>query len=412
MNKFRNAELKFLIIPMIIITIFMSLILCFETSKQYNRFSNITNNVIANIIGKINERYPNIDTREIVQILNSDEISSEFEYGKQELLNYGININEINSIISVQNQMEINIITNIIIFTIFGILWLIGIFIYLNRRDKKLKEITKYMYEISNKNYQLDIDDNSEDELSNLKNELYKITIMLKEESENSKKDKENLKISVQDISHQLKTPLTSISIMLDNIKENPNMDEKIKQKFIFEISKQIEWINWLVISMLKLSKLDANVVEFNSDKININQLMSDIIKNLEIPIEIRNQNIIINGTRENFFIGDYKWQQEAITNIIKNCIEHNKDNGNIFINHEENNLYTKISIRDEGEGISKEDLRHIFERFYKGKNSSENSVGIGLALAKSIIEKDNGMITCKSEIGNGTEFVIKYMKN
>ncbi len=263
-----------------------------------------------------------------------------------------------------------------------------------------------------NKNYQLDIDDNSEDELSNLKNELYKITIMLKEESENSKKDKENLKISVQDISHQLKTPLTSISIMLDNIKENPNMDEKIKQKFIFEISKQIEWINWLVISMLKLSKLDANVVEFNSDKININQLMSDIIKNLEIPIEIRNQNIIINGTRENFFIGDYKWQQEAITNIIKNCIEHNKDNGNIFINHEENNLYTKISIRDEGEGISKEDLRHIFERFYKGKNSSENSVGIGLALAKSIIEKDNGMITCKSEIGNGTEFVIKYMKN
>lgn len=412
MNKFRNAELKFLIIPMIIITIFMSLILCFETSKQYKRFSNITNNVIANIIGKINERYPNIDTREIVQILNSDEINSEFEYGKQKLLKYGININEINSIISVQNQMEINIITNIIIFTIFGILWLIGIFIYLNRRDKKLKEITKYMYEISNKNYQLDIDDNSEDELSNLKNELYKITIMLKEESENSKKDKENLKISVQDISHQLKTPLTSISIMLDNIKENSNMDEKIKQKFIFEISKQIEWINWLVISMLKLSKLDANVVEFNSEKININQLISDIIKNLEIPIEIKNQNIIISGNKEDSFTGDYKWQQEAITNIIKNSIEHSKDNGNIFINYEENNLYTKISIKDEGEGISKEDLRHIFERFYKGKNSSENSVGIGLALAKSIIEKDNGMITCKSEIGNGTEFVIKYMKN
>ena len=123
---------------------------------------------------------------------------------------------------------------------------------------------------------------------------------------------------------------------MLDNIKENPNMDEKIKQRFIFEISKQIEWINWLVISMLKLSKLDADVVEFNSDKVNVNQIMSDIIKNLEIPIEIKNQNIIINGNSEDCFIGDYRWQQEAITNIIKNCIEHSGDNGNIYIDYEE----------------------------------------------------------------------------
>ena len=188
-------------------------------------------------------------------------------------------------------------------------------------------------------------------------------------------------------------------------------MDKKTRQKFIFEISRQIEWINWLVISMLKLSKLDADVVEFRTEKINVSKFISEIIKNLEIPIEIKNQNIIVEGKKDSHFEGDYKWQQEAVTNIVKNCIEHNKDGGNIFIKYEENNLYTKISIKDEGEGISKEDLRHIFERFYKGKNSSENSVGIGLALAKSIIEKNNGMITCKSEEGKGTEFVIKYMK-
>ena len=143
MNKFRNAELKFLIIPMIIITIFMSLILCFETSKQYKKFSNITNNVIANIIGKINERYPNVDTSEILQILNSDEISVEFQYGKQELLNYGIDINEINSIILTENHMEISVKINVIIMIILSILWIIAIFIYLNRRDKKLKQITR-----------------------------------------------------------------------------------------------------------------------------------------------------------------------------------------------------------------------------------------------------------------------------
>ena len=307
--------------------------------------------------------------------------------------------------------MKINIIKNIIIIIGFSIIWIIAILIYLNSRDRKLKEIKKYIKEISNRNYQLKIDENSEDELSNLKNELYKITVMLKEESENSKKDKENLKVSVQDISHQLKTPLTSISIMLDNIKENSEMDEKTKQKFIFEISRQIEWINWLVISMLKLSKLDADIVEFHNEKINVNKFINEIIQNLEIPIEIKNQNIVVEGKKDTYFEGDYKWQKEAITNIVKNCIEHNKDNGNIIIKYEENSLYTKISIKDEGEGIPKEDLKHIFERFYKGKNSSENSVGIGLALAKSIIEKDNGIITCMTEIGEGTEFIIKYMK-
>ncbi len=198
---------------------------------------------------------------------------------------------------------------------------------------------------------------------------------------------------------------------MIDNIKENPEMDNQTKQKFIFEISRQIEWVNWLVISMLKLSKLDADVVKFYKENINVKQLINEIIKNLEIPIEIKNQNIVVIGNEDVSFEGDYKWQQEAITNVIKNCIEHNKNNGNIFVTYEENSLFTKISIKDEGEGISKEEIRHIFERFYKGKNSSENSVGIGLALAKSIIEKNRGMVSCKSEVGIGTEFIIKYSK-
>ena len=411
MNKFRNSNLKFLLIPMITITICTSIVMSILTVNQYKKIMKIENTKIANILGKIKENYPEVDTKEIIKILNSDTKTSEFKEGKEELLNYGIDIEEVNSIVSVQTQIEDNIKINLIIIMIFNIIWIIAILMYLDKMDKKLKEIKKYIDEISNRNYQLDIDENSEDELSNLKNELYKITVMLKEESEISKKDKENLKMSVEDISHQLKTPLTSISIMLDNIKENSEMDEKIKQKFIFEISKQIEWINWLVISMLKLSKLDANVVQFYPEKIEVKKLIGEIIKNLEIPIEIKNQNIIIKGDESTTFKGDYKWQQEAITNIVKNCIEHNIDGGTIYISYEENILFTKIIIKDEGEGMSKEDLKHIFERFYKGQNSSENSVGIGLALAKNIIEKNNGMISCKSELNKGTEFVIKYMK-
>ncbi|MFR6021751.1 MAG: sensor histidine kinase [Clostridia bacterium] len=411
MKIFENKNIKYLIIPMIILTITASITITIQTIKQYKAVTITLNEKIAEIMGKISESNPEMDSREIIEILNSAKNTEQYEKGQTELSKYGIEIDKINSIKLIENQMKTNLKLNVLIILLFSILWMTIIILYLRKRDKKIQQITNYINQIKNKKYDLNIEENTEDELSNLKNELYKITIMLKEESEISKKDKENLKMSVEDISHQLKTPLTSITIMLDNLKDNPNMEEKTKQKFIFEISKQVEWINWLVISMLKLSKLDANVVQFYDEKINLKKFIGEIIKNLEIPIEVKNQKIIIDGDENVSFIGDYKWQQEAITNIIKNCIEHNENNGTIYINYEENSLFTKITIRDEGEGIPKEDLKHIFERFYKGKNSSENSVGIGLALAKNIIEKNNGMINCKSELDKGTEFVIKYMK-
>ena len=408
----RNKNLKRLIIPMIVLTIITCVIITIQTINQYKELTLILNGKIAEIVGMIEQNYPEVDSSEIISILNSDKYGEEFEKGKNELLQYGIDINEVNSIVQIENQMNTNLILNVILIILFSIIWSFIIFIYLRKRDKKINQITKYINAIRNRKYELNIDENSEDELSNLKNELYKITVMLKEESEISKQDKENLKVSVQDISHQLKTPLTSITIMLDNISNNPDMDNETRQKFIFEISKQIEWINWLVISILKLSRLDANVVEFKKDNIVLKNFINEIISNLEIPIDIKNQKIIIEGDDKVSFVGDYKWQQEAITNIIKNCVEHNRDGGNIFITYEENNLYTKISIKDEGEGISQEEIKNIFKRFYKGKNSSENSIGIGLSLAKNIIEKDNGLITCKSELGEGTEFIIKYMKS
>lgn len=403
----KNKNIKLIIIPLTIVTIITCIVISMQTYSQYKKISVITNEKISGIIEYIIKENPAIDTKNIIQVLNSNE----YKDGEEELKKYGINIEEVNSIIAVQKQMKTNIILNIILIVLFSVLYMAIIFIYLKQRDKKINQITQYINEIKNRKYDLNINENSEDELSNLKNELYKITIMLKEESEISRQDKEKIKMSVEDISHQLKTPLTSIMIMLDNLKDNPNMDEDTKQKFIFEISKQVDWINWLVISILKLSRLEADVVKFSNNKINVKKFIDEIIGNLEIPIEIKNQKISIEGDEDASFIGDYKWQQEAITNIIKNAIEHNKENGKITIKYEENVLFTKITIIDEGQGIAKEDLKHIFERFYKAQNSSDNSVGIGLSLAKNIIEKNNGMINCKSEIGKGTEFIVKYMK-
>ena len=396
-------------IPIIVLSIIMIVISSMILKNKEQQYQKIVNESIAEIVGKIKEEYPNVKEEEIIKILNkSNEGKSE---GQKVLQKYGINIKENPAIEAMENQEQEIMIINVVSIGLSVILLLIIVNIYYHSRNKKIQEIIKYIEAINNKNYDLKIAENTEDDLSNFRNELYKIAIMLKEQASQSINDKKALQTSLEDISHQLKTPLTSISIMLDNIRENPNMDEHTRQEFIYEISRQINWINWLVISLLKLSKLDSNTAVFVQKEIKVEDLINNVVKNLAIPIDIKQQNVIVNGSSDVMFVGDYNWQLEALTNIVKNCIEHTVENKNIYINWEENNFYTKIVIKDEGVGIDKKDVKHIFERFYKGKNSSENSVGIGLALAKSIIGKDNGYIICASELGRGTTFEIKYMK-
>lgn len=397
---------KKIIIPIIILTIIIIATNILFTVNELKNNQRITSNVIAGIIGNIEKNYPNVSEKEIISILNSE--NEEIEDGKNTLIKYGINIENQNAIGQITNNklLIINILSIIIL--VFAIL--VILYIYSRSESKKIKEIEKYIEAINNKNYTLKISENSEDEFSNLSNELYKTTVMLKEQASNSQKFQKTLQTNIEDISHQLKTPLTSISIMLDNIIDNPDMEIETRQKFLHEINRQIEWFNWLVIALLKLSKIDSGTAVFTKKEINVEKIINHVIQNLAIPLEIKQQKIIVNGNSSKF-IGDYNWQLEALTNIVKNCIEHTPNHKNIYIKFEENNFYTKITIRDEGVGIAKEDIKHIFERFYKGKNSSENSIGIGLALSKSIIERDNGYIICSSKEGEGTTFEIKYMK-
>ncbi len=398
----KNVNIYILIIAIVIIILNTILIL-----KNNAIYQNKINATMGNIIEKIKDYYPDVKEEEIIAILNKKYIST--GEGKQILEKYGINEKEI-AIESLKKQKNNMILISDISIGLVSICICIIIYKYEKNKRKEIEKIIEYIENLNKKNYDLKIQENEEEWSSKLTNELYKITIMLREQTDLSIKEKHILQTSLEDISHQIKTPLTSISIMLDNIRENQNMDEGIRNQFLHEINRQIEWIKWLVISLLKLSKLDSDTVVFTKNEINVKELIEQVVKNLAIPLDIKQQNIIIQG-KEAKFIGDYNWQLEAITNIIKNCIEHTEENKNIYISFEENNFYTKIVIRDEGTGIYPEDVKHIFERFYKGKNSSENSIGIGLALAKSIVEKDNGYITCSSELNKGTTFEIKYMK-
>ena len=370
---------------------------------QYKKYTDNFNLKITAILSKVNEKYPNVNKDELIEILNSDKLN------EVSLKEYGIDIDE-DSLILENDRYFFNFsLLSIFTITIMFVV-LISIFLkYNHSKDKKLKEITKYIEEINNKNYKLDIEDNTEDELSILKNEIYKTTIMLKEVAENSMKDKTCLKDSLSDISHQLKTPLTSIIIMLDNILDNPNMDDATKNEFIKDIKREIVNINFLVESLLKISKLDASSVTFINKYEYIEDIINESIKNVSTLCDLKNIDIKTDIDKNIKLFCDFKWQVEAITNILKNCVEHSSSNSKIIIKASKNKTYAKIEIIDNGVGIYKEDLPHIFERFYKGKNSSSESVGIGLALSKSIIEKSNGYIDVESEVGKGTKFLIKY---
>ena len=394
---------KFLLTSIIPIIVFLILGNIFFF-YQYHSYTQNYNNKIASLVNLLDKEYPDIDRNELISILNSDDKVSEDIFSR-----YGIDIQ--NESIIIENDRLFS--GFIIVYNILFIgLALSLILLYLKHekdQNKEIKKIARCIEEINKKNYSINIDENSEDELSILKNELYKITIMLKEDAENSKKDKLKLKDSLSDISHQLKTPLTSINIMLDNILDNPDMDSNTKEKFIQNIKREITNISSLVGEILKLSKFDASVIKFEEEQVSINDIVKSAISNVEMMAELKNINIEVTNQDNIKLVCDAKWQTEAITNILKNCIEHSKENSTIIIDINSNKIYKQIIIRDNGEGIDEKDLPHIFERFYKGKNSSKDSVGIGLALAKTIIEKDNGSIKVDSKKGKQTTFVIKY---
>lgn len=396
----KNKTIKKYILSLIILLIFNVSLIFILNRYEYKMYTKNYNDKINSIISSIKNKYPNIEESDIIEIINSEEDSEDI------LSKYGIDSITKND--KVNNKVRI---ISLIIIITFDSLIILIFYLYDKNKSKKIKEITKMISKINNRQFDIDINDFNEGELSILKNEISKTTIMLRQVADNSVKDKLNLKDSLGDISHQLKTPLTSITIMIDNILDNPDMNEKTRKKFLINIKREILNINFLVMSLLKLSKFDANVVKFNKESVYLKDIIIESIKNVSMIKELKNITIKVSGDDNIKLLCDFKWQVESITNILKNSIEHTSEYGTVEVNYSENKLYTRILIKDNGKGIDSGDLPHIFDRFYKGENGSDDSFGIGLSLSKTIIEKEGGSITVKSTPNIGTIFTIKYLK-
>ncbi len=281
---------------------------------------------------------------------------------------------------------------------------------FTKKRYDRLSRLSSQLDEILHGNDKMELIPDEEGELAVLNSKIYKMTIRLREQAENLRDDKRYLSEALADISHQIKTPLTSLHMLVPRLQGNePEAEDRIR--LVHKINGLLTKTDWLVTSLLKIAKLESGTARFKQDIVPVTELVKKAAEPLEVPMELKNQLLKIMVNEDIRYTGDILWSAEAVGNILKNCMEHTPEGGTLTVSAEENPVYTEIRIEDTGSGIWPEDLPHIFERFYRGNNANKESTGIGLAMSKMIIQKQNGTITVRNGETCGAQFHIRFYK-
>jgi signal transduction histidine kinase len=361
----------------------------------------------AGIVGTVVQKYPQAEAQ-VVQDLRSPGADS-VSLGTEVLEKYGLGDAR-----AADTGVAIALLTRLLPvgLALMGLVcagFILLLVHYQRSVSAQMTRLSAYLRDIDAGDYSLDVRDNGEGSFSLLKNDLYKVTVRLREQAELLQKDKTALSNLIADISHQIKTPLTSLGVLADLLVEDP--PEADRSAFVERLRAQLGRIQWLTGALLKLARLDAGTAVFKSEQVDVRRLIERALEPLHIPLEIKNQRLAVHGDDSVSFTGDLNWSAEALTNVVKNCIEHTPEGGKIEISYSANILYAEILINDNGEGIASRDIPNIFNRFYRGENSGESSVGIGLALAKAIFNAQGGDISVRSERGMGTSFEIHLFR-
>lgn len=294
------------------------------------------------------------------------------------------------------------------ILVISGILYMAGFLFLRQHYRKKLRDLSDFLRKSQYEFLPLEMKDQTEGEFGILKSEIYKIVTRLYSQTELLEKEKQYLADTISDISHQLKTPMTSMYVMLDLLKDHELPQDK-RMDFVRTIHSQMVRMEWLLSTMLTMSKLDAGTIILKENIVSTDEMLERAMEHLVIPMELHEQSVYWEGERGTTYTGDFSWSCEAMSNILKNCTEHLKEHGSIYVKTCQNSIYTEIQITDNGCGIHPDDLPHIFERFYRGKYATKESAGIGLSLADKLIRLQNGTIEVTSVYGKSTTFTIKF---
>ena len=286
-----------------------------------------------------------------------------------------------------------------------GLVFMLLHILFLRRRYREIAALSHSLDRILHGQDQL-LDDSGEGELAILRSELRKMTLRLKDDADLLLQDKQELTRALADISHQLRTPLTSMNLTLSLLAGEE--DEAKRLRLTRELKRSLERIDWLVETLLKLSKLDAGAVRFEALSISAAELAELALRPLRIPMELKGQELVLDLGDAALTV-DPAWTAEALGNVVKNCVEHTPEGGTLALTARQTPIFTELSVSDTGPGIDPEDLPRLFERFYRGKHAGEHSVGIGLALARQIVAAQNGTVQAANKPEGGARFTFRF---
>lgn len=370
---------------------------------------NVKQTIVQNnalIIGTVLKEHPELE-KEVIKAIESED----YEANKAVLEKYGLaNLESLDYLEEVQ-KLQKNIYIFYCIFFIILILFSYGYFRHTQKvHRREIEKVDQYLFTLLSNDIKVDLKDFQSGELAMLQNDLMKVTNRLKNSLESSTKDKQELAKTLADISHQLKTPLTSLVVINDALTYN-EIDDAQRKKFLKKQEETLSHIESLISVLLKTSQIESGMIELKKEKVNIEELIQNVSLQLEVMLIAKNIRLETNIEKDIFITGDPYWLSEALLNIIKNACEHSKQNDSIKIKAKNTPMYTELIIEDEGEGIDKKDLPHIFKRFYKS-SPSKDSIGIGLNLTKSILDRTNATIRVESKKGFFTRFTIHFYTN
>ena len=291
-----------------------------------------------------------------------------------------------------------------------GLLILMAFYIYLKVQNKIIADASAKITQYISGNQNVRIDCDEEGELNKLFHKINSLASTLNAHAENELKSKEFLKNTISDISHQLKTPLTALNIY-NGILQDESENLPAIQEFAQLSEQELDRIETLVQNLLKITKLDAGTIVIDKKMENISEIMESVKRQFSFRAEKEGKEISLSGNRNVDLLCDRNWLIEAIDNIVKNALDHTEKGDCISIKWECFASVVQIIIKDNGSGIHPEDLYHIFKRFYRSRYSKDTQgIGLGLPLAKAIIEAHNGTIEVNSELGMGTSFIINFL--
>lgn len=422
-KKYNLENRKHFVYFAIIYTCICVMVMAFTVFFQYRAYTKNYNITVAKLCALIHEKYPDVSDGSIAAILNDSSIDSDdtnLKAADKLLKKYGIDMEKDSAVLSNEKALKGALWLDIFLVVLFAGGFCIYIVLIRFSFKRQVRQAADYLRRINQGDYRLVMADSTEGEISILKGELYKTAIYLRESAENAKADKLLLKDALSDISHQLKTPLTSLSI---NLEGNPDMASENRNRIMRRAKRDVDNISHMVQAILKLSRLEADVVEFDEKDTLLSEIVSEAADNVMALCDLRDIRLSIDeGSDKDACIhADAYWQCEAITNIVKNAVEHAESEVRIgFYRYE---MYAEITVQNDGETISDEDKKHIFTCFYSGSGQPADSIGIGLSLAEAIVRHDNGYILvedCKKDIlkdtlnekneCSGTRFVVRYL--